>query len=70
MLSQLSGAGFTLTYPKQGDVVVNGGVTIEIGGKNKSKKQLSGIQNGIVAKDDIEHGIGSTIPLWLFGFLY
>jgi hypothetical protein len=44
--------------------------TFEIGGKNKSKKQIREIENAFIVKDDIEIGSGNTIPLWLFGFLY
>ena len=42
--------------------------TFEIGGK--TKKQIEGISNAFVVKDDIEIGFDKTIPLWLFGFLY
>lgn len=45
-------------------------MTFEIGGKNKSKKQLAQIENGYVVKDDIEHGFGNVIPLWHFGLMY
>lgn len=42
----------------------------EIGGKNKSGKLLSGIENSFVMQADIELGYKNFIPLWLFGFLY
>lgn len=54
----------------ESDFIVNDVYTFEIGGKNKSRKQLHGLNNAFVVKDDIELGIGNTIPLWLFGFLY
>jgi Predicted ATPase (AAA+ superfamily) len=44
--------------------------TFEVGGKNKTKKQISDIQNAYVVKDDIEFGYMGTIPLWAFGFNY
>jgi predicted AAA+ superfamily ATPase len=55
--------------PKQGDFMVNGYI-FEIGGKNKTKKQIKNIENSFVIKDDIEIGNKNTIPLWIFGFLY
>ena len=39
-------------------------------GKNKKQKQISGIDNAYVIKDDIEYGYQNVIPLWAFGFLY
>jgi predicted AAA+ superfamily ATPase len=46
------------------------GKTFEIGGKNKTRKQIWETENAFVVKDDIEIGAGNSIPLWLFGFLY
>jgi predicted AAA+ superfamily ATPase len=42
----------------------------EIGGKNKSNKQIKTAAKGFVVKDDIESGFLNTIPLWHFGLLY
>ncbi len=55
---------------KQSDFLVNNKYTFEIGGKNKKQKQIEGISNAYVVKDDIEIGSDNTIPLWLFGFMY
>lgn len=46
------------------------GLTFEIGGKGKSKKQIEKLDNAYVLKDDIEHGFGNVIPLWHFGMTY
>lgn len=46
------------------------GITIEVGGRNKTGKQLQGDPHGIIAKDDIEHGHGKVVPLWEFGLTY
>jgi predicted AAA+ superfamily ATPase len=59
-----------LRLPKTGDFLVDEKYTFEIGGKNKTSKQLKDIQNSYVVLDDIENGIFNQIPLWLFGFLY
>ena len=42
----------------------------EIGGKNKTFKQIADLPDSYVIADDIEAGLGNKIPLWLFGFLY
>jgi len=44
--------------------------TFEVGGKSKEQKQIQGIKNAFVVKDDIEFGYLNIIPLWHFGFLY
>lgn len=44
--------------------------TFEVGGKNKKQKQLQGIENGFVVKDNIEQGYMNVIPLWQFGLNY
>jgi len=53
-----------------GDFKVLNTYTVEVGGKNKSFKQIENIENSFVVADDIESGFGNKIPLWLFGFLY
>ncbi len=54
----------------QSDFLINETFTFEVGGKNKTTKQIKGLENAYVAKDEIEIGAGKSIPLWLFGFLY
>lgn len=46
------------------------GKTFEIGGRKKGQKQISGIDDGYVVKDDIESGYSNVIPLWAFGLNY
>lgn len=69
ILGQLLNAGLEVHEPHRGDFVVED-ITIEVGGKNKSTKQVREASSYIVAADDIEIGFGEKIPLWLFGFLY
>lgn len=59
-----------ITMPKQGDFFVDNKYTFEIGGKDKSKKQIKGVKNAWVVKDDLEYAIGEDLPLWMFGLLY
>jgi len=59
-----------VSMPQKGDFYVDNKYTFEIGGKNKSFKQIKDINNSFLAIDDVETEIGNKIPLWLFGFLY
>ena len=68
--NQLSNAGHELSLPKQGDFKVDDYWTFEIGGRDKSNRQLQGVENAFIASDDIESGALNKIPLWMFGLLY
>jgi len=68
-LSQLLTA-HRVHMPKRGDFVVDNKYTFEVGGLNKDKKQIDGIKNAWVVKDDLEYPSGGSIPLWMFGLLY
>ncbi|WP_343562096.1 hypothetical protein [Sphingobacterium sp.] len=59
-----------VNFTNQGDFIVDEKYTIEIGGKNKSRKQIQGIEKAYIVADGIEFGYLNKIPLWLFGFLY
>jgi predicted AAA+ superfamily ATPase len=59
-----------ITMPKQGDFFVDNKYTFEVGGKDKSRKQIAGIKNAWVVKGDLEYPIGNDLPLWIFGLLY
>ncbi|MGO3108937.1 MAG: ATP-binding protein, partial [Sphingobacterium sp.] len=69
LLGQLLNTGFDVQEPATGDFLVEG-VTIEVGGKNKTAKQVREEMSYLIAADDIETGFGAKIPLWLFGFMY
>lgn len=47
-----------------------GKYTFEVGGKNKTQKQIAGVSDAFVVKDDIEIGYQNVIPLWVFGLMY
>jgi hypothetical protein len=59
-----------ISYSTAGDFLVDNKYTFEIGGKNKTHKQIAGINNAYIAADNIEYSHQNRIPLWLFGFLY
>ena len=50
--------------------MVNDTYLFEIGGKNKTQKQIAGIKNAFIVSDSIEYAYENKLPLWLFGFLY
>ncbi len=60
----------SIRYSEKSDFLVDDTYTIEVGGKNKKKKQLDGLLEAYIAADDIEFGYGNKIPLWLFGCMY
>jgi len=66
----LQNSAYSITASKQGDFIIDKKYTIEVGGKNKTFKQIKNVKNSYVAADDIEIGNGAKIPLYLFGFLY
>lgn len=59
-----------ISYPKQGDLLVDGRYLFEVGGAKKGFEQIKDLPDSFVAADDITFGISNKIPLWLFGFLY
>lgn len=58
-----------VTASRVSDFVI-GKFTFEIGGRKKGQKQIEGIDNAYIVKDDIEMGMGNIIPLWCFGLNY
>ncbi|MBL7828101.1 MAG: AAA family ATPase [Saprospiraceae bacterium] len=63
-------AQHSLTYPAQGDFLVNERYVFEVGGKGKTKRQIASLPDSFLVLDDIESGSEGVIPLWLMGFLY
>lgn len=68
-LNQLS-VKHVLEYIDGTDFLVDYLYQFEVGGKSKSKRQIRNQDNSYLVVDDVEYGMGNTIPLWLFGFLY
>ncbi len=62
--------GHEVTYPKKGDLSVDGRYLFEVGGATKGFTQIKDLPDSFVVADDIAFGIGNKIPLWMFGFLY
>ena len=70
VVNQLS-VGHGVEYGKQqGDFRIDGRITIEVGGHDKTFDQITDIPNSYVLADMMEYPIGKKLPLWLVGMLY
>jgi predicted AAA+ superfamily ATPase len=69
LLNQLA-KDYSVAYTETGDFLVDELTTIEVGGKNKTRRQIKDVSEGYIAADNLEYGFGKKVPLWLFGFLY
>ncbi len=58
-----------VTSSKVSDFTI-GKYTFEVGGAKKSHKQVQGVANAYVVRDDMEYANGDVLPLWSFGLLY
>ena len=67
-LSQLK-VNHAVTASNRADFIA-AGHTFEIGEQNKKRKQIAGLDDAYIVKDDIEYAYQNTIPLWAFGFNY
>lgn len=68
-LSQFLQNKNSISLPTIGDFKI-GNYTFEIGGKNKTNKQIEGLPNSFLVKDDIENAQLNQLPLWIFGMMY
>lgn len=68
-IQMLLGAGINVYFSQRGDYSVEGTV-FEIGGPNKTRKQIKSNAKAILVKDDLTSLSKKVIPLIYFGFLY
>lgn len=61
--------GHLVTSSSVSDFEINGR-TFEVGGKNKTTRQIKSVSEGYLVKDDMEYVYRNEIPLWMFGFVY
>jgi hypothetical protein len=47
-----------------------GKYTFEVGGAKKGRRQILGVENAYVVRDDTEYASADVLPLWYFGLLY
>lgn len=64
------GQNHKLTYSGEGDFLIDGQLTFEVGGHRKSFAQIKDLPGSYLAVDDMETGQGHRVPLWLLGFTY
>lgn len=58
-------------YSKQaGDFKIDGNCIFEVGGADKTFRQIAGTPNSYILADDMEFPFGKKLPLWMIGFLY
>lgn len=69
VVNQIQNTEHPIFYSKVGDFKIDDHI-FEVGGKNKTKKQIKGEKDGFILADDILVGSKDVIPLYLFGFLY
>lgn len=69
VLSQLS-VKHDVTLPKLGDFMVDGRLTLEIGGPGKTNKQIQALPDAWTVKEGLEVAAGRSLPLWLLGMVY
>lgn len=61
----------TVEYGKtQGDFIVDGKITIEVGGKDKTFEQVADLPDFYIMADRMEFAVGKKLPLWLAGMVY
>ena len=70
VVNQIS-VGHTVEYGKtQGDFLIDGKITVEVGGQDKSFDQIADIPNSYILADSMEFPVGKKLPLWVVGLLY
>ena len=53
-----------------GDFKVDGKITFEVGGKDKTFSQIADVPNSYILADNIEFPVGKKLPIWLVGMNY
>lgn len=69
VINQLQNADLTVFYSEKGDFRVND-LIFEVGGINKTSKQIKELENSYILADGILVGTNRQIPLHMLGFLY
>ena len=70
VVNQLS-VSHTVEYGQsQGDFLIDGKITFEVGGKDKTFDQIADIPDSYILADGMEFPIGKKLPIWLVGLLY
>ena len=63
--------GHVVEYGKAlGDFKVDGKITFEVGGRDKSFDQIADVPNSYILADNMEFPVGKKLPIWLVGLIY
>ena len=61
----------TVEYGKSvGDFKIDGKITFEVGGHDKSFDQIANVPDSYILADSMEYPIGKKLPIWLVGMTY
>ena len=61
----------TVEYGKSvGDFKIDGKITFEVGGHDKSFDQIANMPDSYILADSMEYPIGKKLPIWLVGMTY
>ena len=52
------------------DFKIDGKITFEVGGKEKSFQQIANVANSYILADNLDFPIGKKLPIWLIGLIY
>jgi len=70
VVNQLS-VKHTVEYGKAvGDFKIDGKITIEVGGNDKSFDQIADVPDSYILADNMEFPVGKKLPLWIVGLTY
>ena len=70
VVNQLS-VGHEVEYGKKnGDFVIDRRYTFEVGGPDKTFKQIANVPDSYILADNLEYASGNKLPLWMVGLTY
>lgn len=70
VVNQLS-VNHNVEYGKtKGDFIVDHAYTFEVGGADKTFKQIADLPDSFILADNMEFATGKKLPLWIVGLTY
>ncbi|MBO7481249.1 MAG: ATP-binding protein [Bacteroidales bacterium] len=70
VVNQLAASHSVEYGKKNGDFLIDGKITIEVGGQSKTFDQIANMPNSYILADMMEFPIGNKLPLWIVGMTY
>jgi len=70
VFNNLLKSGYRVNWTNKADIIVDSKYYFEVGGKNKTLKQIKDLENSYLIQDDINTLTSKNIPIYLIGFLY